>query len=91
MFDGYTRGLGFLPGVVLDAHFRQRDRQEPLRELAGQNPGMLAIGVDEDTAIVVTKSTATVVGPNKVTFYDGTEDTELGDGQTYDLVERKAR
>ena len=97
VFEGYTRGLGFLQAVVLDAHFRQRDREKPLSELISQHPQLLGIGVDADTAIVVRGSKAEVVGSNKVSFCvaDAGSEGEAGmlqleAGQTYDMVKRRA-
>jgi cyanophycinase len=93
-FDGYTRALGLLPGVVLDAHFRDRDRQRPFAELVRSMPQLLGIGVDADTALVVTGTTAEVLGKQGVTFVDaaGDEPVEVlvEAGGRYDLAKRRA-
>ena len=46
-------GLGVLPGVIVDQHFQQRNRLGRLLSLIAQNPTLLGLGVDEDTAGVV--------------------------------------
>ena len=46
-------GLGVLPGVIVDQHFQQRNRLGRLLSLIAQNPSLLGLGVDEDTAGVV--------------------------------------
>ncbi len=46
-------GLGLLPGVIVDQHFAQRNRQGRLLSLVARSPSLLGIGVDEDTAAVV--------------------------------------
>ncbi len=46
-------GLGLLPGVIVDQHFQQRNRLGRLLSLIAQNPMLLGLGVDEDTAGVV--------------------------------------
>ncbi|HBG75998.1 MAG TPA: cyanophycinase, partial [Clostridiales bacterium] len=46
-------GLGFLSGVVIDQHFAQRGRTGRLLAAIAQNPHILGIGIDEDTAVVV--------------------------------------
>ena len=46
-------GLGILPGVIVDQHFEQRNRLGRLLAIIAQNPSLLGIGVDEDTAGVV--------------------------------------
>ena len=43
-------GLGLLPGVIVDQHFQQRNRLGRLLSLIAQNPSLLGLGVDEDTA-----------------------------------------
>ena len=45
-----TAGFDLVPGVVIDQHFRQRDRIGRLLALVAGSPGLLGIGVDEDTA-----------------------------------------
>jgi len=49
-----SAGLGLLPGVVLDQHFDQRTRYGRLLSVVAPSPHLLGIGIDEDTAIVVT-------------------------------------
>jgi len=93
-FEGYTRGLGFLPGVTMDAHFLQRERHEPFVGLMDTYPQMLGIGVDEDTSLIVRGSEAEVIGRASVSFYDWSsserEPVILGEGRRYDLAKRKA-
>ena len=56
-------GLGLVPDAVIDQHFSQRNRYGRLLMLVAQSPGLLGIGIDEDTAAVVTEET----GPDGVT------------------------
>lgn len=51
--DGYRRGLGLLPGVAIDQHFRQRNRFDELASVVERFPQILGIGIDEGTALVV--------------------------------------
>jgi cyanophycinase len=65
-------GLGLLGGVVIDQHFAQRGRIGRLLAAIAQNPNILGIGIDEDTAVVVKPDdTFEVVGSNAVTILDG--------------------
>ncbi|HET9022520.1 MAG TPA: cyanophycinase [Ornithinibacter sp.] len=48
-----SAGLGLLPGVVVDQHFDQRSRYGRLLSVIAPSPHLLGIGIDEDTAIVV--------------------------------------
>lgn len=48
------KGLGLLPpGVVVDQHFIRRQRQNRLLSVVLENPNLLGVGVDEETAIWV--------------------------------------
>jgi cyanophycinase-like exopeptidase len=93
--EGYERGFGFLPGCAVDQHFFVRKRLPDMTNLMKQYPQFLGIGIDEATAIVVTGSTAEVIGNSKVAFYDyqrpihGDIDHEvLIAGERYDLKKR---
>ncbi|HOB19841.1 MAG TPA: cyanophycinase [Candidatus Atribacteria bacterium] len=64
-------GLGMLKGAVIDQHFAQRGRVGRLLAAVAQNPNVLGIGIDEDTAIIVDDDTFEVIGSNAVTILDG--------------------
>lgn len=66
-------GLGLLREVVIDQHFAQRGRIGRLLSAIAQNPHILGIGIDEDTAIIISNdATFEVIGSNAVTVLDGT-------------------
>ncbi len=48
-----SAGLGLVRGVVVDQHFDQRSRYGRLMSVIAPSPHLLGIGIDEDTAIVV--------------------------------------
>ena len=65
-------GLGLLPGVIVDQHFQQRNRLGRLLSLIAQNPQLLGLGVDEDTAGVVgPDGIMEVIGRGSITVVDG--------------------
>lgn len=65
-------GLGLVNNIIIDQHFAQRGRIGRLLTAIAQNPEVLGIGIDEDTAIVVSdKGTAEVIGSGAVYFIDG--------------------
>lgn len=65
-------GLGVLPGVIVDQHFQQRNRLGRLLAIIAQNPSLLGIGVDEDTAGVVSPDMVMeVIGRRSITIIDG--------------------
>ncbi len=96
MADGYQKGLGFLPGVAVDQHFTQRNRQADMLSLVTRHPAWLGIGIDESTALIVKGEVGEVVGNSKVHFYDASQGVsdgftpvEVGDGDHYHLIRRK--
>ncbi len=67
-------GLGILPGVIIDQHFEQRNRIGRLLAIIAQNPSLIGIGVDEDTAAVVGPNRILeVIGRRSVTIIDGAQ------------------
>lgn len=65
-------GLGLMRNIIVDQHFAQRGRIGRLLTGIAQNPEVLGIGIDEDTAIIVSdKGIAEVVGSGAVYFIDG--------------------
>lgn len=65
-------GLGLLKGVIVDQHFAQRGRIGRLLVGIAENPGVLGIGIDEDTAIIVNEQGSfKVIGSGAVYVIDG--------------------
>lgn len=68
-------GLGLVRDVVIDQHFDQRNRYGRLLMIVSQSPQLLGIGVDEDTAALVTEvdghQQLSVIGRGAVTLFDG--------------------
>ncbi|AGB40110.1 cyanophycinase [Halobacteroides halobius DSM 5150] len=63
-------GLGFLDNVIIDQHFSQRGRLGRLLTGLAHNPALLGVGIDENTAIIVTENTFEVIGSGTVTIVD---------------------
>lgn len=66
-------GLGLLQGVIVDQHFAQRGRIGRLLGAIAQNPRMLGIGLDEDSAVLVQRGRFQVLGSNAVHVIDGSK------------------
>ncbi len=65
-------GLGLLTSTVVDQHFAQRGRINRLLTALAHNPGILGIGIDENTAAVIRDSSLLeVVGEQGVALLDG--------------------
>jgi cyanophycinase len=87
-------GLGLVEGVIVDQHFVRRQRQNRLFGLVLKHPGERGVGIDEDTALLVTAGRyAEVLGRGPVMLVDAKgpdrlEITLLRAGQRTDLQER---
>lgn len=67
-------GLGLVPELIIDQHFRQRDRIGRLLMFVAANPGLLGVGIDEDTAALISANgVLEVLGRNSVTIIDGSK------------------
>ncbi|GAB4376672.1 MAG: cyanophycinase [Elainellaceae cyanobacterium] len=63
-------GLGFLLGAVVDQHFTQRGRLGRLLSAMLLEPRVLGLGIDENTAIIVSGDKFEVIGEGAVTVVD---------------------
>lgn len=69
-------GIGVLDKVIVDQHFRQRDRLGRLLTAVAMNPRYLGLGVDENTAAVIDPhGVVEVVGEGSLTIVDGRDVT----------------
>ena len=69
-------GFGLLQDVIVDQHFSQRGRMGRLLSVFAANPGLLGIGLDEDTAVLIDRDgMLEVLGSNMVTIVDGRDAT----------------
>jgi cyanophycinase len=59
-------GFGLLPGYAIDTHFQSRHRLARLQGVVARYPRDTGLGIDEDTAVVVTAHVLTVLGPGEV-------------------------
>jgi len=70
MMGDHTEGFSFIKNIAIDQHLLQRNRQFDLVEIVKAKPQLLGVGLDENTAIVVTGNEFEVIGPNYVAVYD---------------------
>jgi cyanophycinase len=77
-----ARGLGLVPDLVIDQHFAQRARIERLVGAVAEDPGVLGIGIDEDTAVILQDGMLRITGSGAVYVADG-------QGVTYTNVSEK--
>lgn len=97
MIGDHTVGLGFLKNAAIDQHLLRRNRQFDMLEVIDKHPGLLGIGLDEDTAIVVRGDQFEVIGRSYVVVYSDKPVVGssgrfyfMGAGDRFDMKGRKA-
>jgi cyanophycinase len=74
-------GFGFLKNAIVDQHFIKHQRMNRLIAVSLENPGLLCIGIDESTAIVVKSNSAMVTGKSQVvTIKSNAEQVKISNG-----------
>ena len=101
MMGDHEAGFSFVRNIAIDQHLLQRNRQFDLVEIVKARPELLGIGLDENTAIIVSGNQFEVVGPSYVAVFDhklwtANENKEvfqpfflLRAGDKYDMKERQ--
>ncbi|MEZ6061551.1 MAG: cyanophycinase [Planctomycetaceae bacterium] len=88
-----SRGLNLLPGIIIDQHFRQRNRQGRSRTAVATNPIHFGLGIDEDTAVLIQGRHLQVVGSGTATVmlaetnYRDADEVELKAGSIADITQ----
>ena len=76
-------GFGLTNRIMIDQHFRQRDRLGRLLTALAYNPFAVGVGLDEDTAAFIDHArTLTVVGTGALTIVDASELTHSSIAET---------
>jgi cyanophycinase len=70
MMGDHEKGFGYLKNSAIDQHLLVRNRQNDLVPVITKYPGLLGIGLDENTAIVVKGNEFEVIGQSFVAIYD---------------------
>ncbi|MEL7511234.1 MAG: cyanophycinase, partial [Cyanobacteria bacterium J06554_3] len=66
-----TNGLGFVPELLVDQHFHNRNRMARLLSAVAAHPNRLGIGIDEDTCVAIAEDgTFQVLGKGTITIID---------------------
>ena len=92
--DLHDSAIGLLRNVLIAPHFTEFKMQPAADRLAAAAPGLLIIGIDQETAFEVRGHTGTVLGRGAVTIYDGQHhggrpEQVLHAGARYDIIARK--
>ena len=91
MAPGYEQGFGLMQNVAIDQHVTARHRESDLGPVVEKHPDVLGIGIDQSTAIEVTRHRFSVIGVGHVFIHDGKEQPNGGryallrPGEQFDL------
>jgi cyanophycinase len=67
-------GFGFINNVIIDTHFDARGRFARLAQAVAAQPGIVGIGISEDTGVVIEKGgKLKAIGSSAVTIIEGSE------------------
>lgn len=73
-------GLGFIPEIIVDQHFHNRNRMVRLVSALASHPDRIGIGIDEDTCAMFEKDGwMQILGKGSVTIVDPTEVTHTNE------------
>lgn len=75
----FKQGLGLLTTAIIDQHFIVRSRYNRLLSALARFPALTCIGIDEETAIIVDGSVATVTGERQVVIMKKPEEIKALD------------
>ena len=84
-----TGGLGLVQNCIIDQHFRERNRLFRLASAVSSNPEFIGLGIDENTALIITNDRfCRVLGNNSVTVLNGNGITHTGytEGNAQDSI-----
>jgi cyanophycinase len=80
-------GFGLLTDVVIDQHFNSRGRIGRLLATFSACPGLIAFGIDENTALIFKDGVAKAIGEQSVIVLDGRDIySDYGDRSDGDLL-----
>ncbi|NNE78388.1 MAG: cyanophycinase [Pricia sp.] len=66
-----SRGMAFIPELIVDSHFIQRGRFGRLAEAVAKFPDLLGVGLAEDTGLVIKNcNTFEIIGSGMVILFD---------------------
>jgi cyanophycinase len=68
----FTTGFGFVTNIIIDTHFEKRGRFNRLAQAVAVQPGILGIGLAEDTGVIISPGNKLeVIGSGIITIVNG--------------------
>ncbi|MFC1514256.1 cyanophycinase [candidate division KSB1 bacterium] len=63
-------GFGFLKNAVIDQHMNRDDKYETFAGYMRELPHLFGIGIDENTALIISDNSMRIIGEDKATIYN---------------------
>jgi cyanophycinase len=82
--DDYDTGWAILPGTAVDQHIDTHGREDDLRSVVEER-GVVGLGLDESTGVIVHDGEVRVVGTGVVRLWNSDDPELLTDGDRRDL------
>lgn len=79
-----TSGLGLINNVIIDTHFVKRGRIGRLFQSIVANPRLLGIGLEENTALMISGTKMEAIGPGMTILVDGRSITDSNYNDIYE-------
>lgn len=67
----YHDGFDYVTHLAVDQHINTRHRETDLKALVAVSPGLLGLGLDEQTGVIISGEVARVIGAGRVLVTDG--------------------
>jgi cyanophycinase len=68
----FSTGLGFITNIIIDTHFEKRGRFNRLAQAVAVQPGILGVGLAEDTGVIISPGNKLeVIGSGVITIVNG--------------------
>jgi cyanophycinase len=64
------QGLGLWPAAIVSPHFTERRRSGPLLAIVQDHPGLIGVGIDDGTAIFLSRGRLEVAGRGTITILE---------------------
>jgi len=85
-------GFEFIKNVTIAAHidtYEQGFEEQIIDVIDNYYPGLLGIGIEENTAVIVKRDVLSVTGSGIAKIYDGQTVKAVRNGETYDMARRR--
>jgi len=94
MVKGSEQGLSLLTNIAINPHLSAQKRENELVTVIDRFPGLLGVGIDDDTGLIIRDGIGEVFGSGRVAIYDNIKHKDgwyywLRPGNKFDFINRR--